>query len=391
LLDVATALFVSLTVLVVGAYTLIWFEPRLPINPFPPPLGESMIVEREAGAQPPATRAASHSAGGRRAVEATPTYPPTWTPTATGTATPTRLPSATPLATNTPTATATPYPLRQYTILGMRGRRYPGSDIQITGRYRRSGEFTSYLISYRSSDALRISGMMNVPQGRGPFPVVVLCHGSVDLTEYVTGDGTWRQADYLAQHGYLAIAPDYRNHAASDSARSFMHLGYAEDVLHLISSLPNLEHADPRHVGLWGHSMGGAIALKSAVVSKNVDAVVLLGSVHADERVNYENGLGNGPGVYGVSLLGSPRSNLLVYNRMSPIRYLQYSPPLSIHHGQADEAVPYEWSEELYAAAREQGTPAELYLYPDAGHILADEDWELAMERTVAFYDRYLR
>ena len=34
-------------------------------------------------------------------------------------------------------------------------------------------------------------------------------------------------------------------------------------------------------------------------------------SVSGDERVNYENGMGNGPGVYGVELLGSPRSNPL--------------------------------------------------------------------------------
>jgi dipeptidyl aminopeptidase/acylaminoacyl peptidase len=272
----------------------------------------------------------------------------------------------------------------------MRGQAYPGSQIRIQGTYGRSKAFASHPFIY-DSGGLKISGMMNVPQGRGPFPVVILCHGFIDPAEYVTGDDTWRQADYLAERGYLTLAPDYRNHAASDKARSFFHIGYAEDVLHLIASLPSLEEADPRRVGLWGHSMGGAIALKAAVVDKSADAVVLFGSVSGDERVNYENGMGNGPGVYGVELLGSPRSNPLVYKRMSPIRYLRFSPPLSIHHGQADTIVPAEWSEALYAAALEQGASAELFLYPEGGHTFRGEDWELAMERTVAFLDEHVK
>ena len=378
-LNLATAAFISLALLSAGWIALIWIDPWLPVNPWPPPQED---VTPEAT---PAARAASWRPG-----QPTATFPPTWTPTATGTPTPTRLPSSTPPPTYTPTATSTPYALRPYTILGMRGQAYPGSEIRIQGTYGRSVEFASHPFIY-TSDGLKISGMMNVPQGRGPFPVVILCHGYIDPAKYATGDGTWRQADYLAERGYLTLAPDYRNHAASDKARSFFHIGYAEDVLHLIASLPNLEQADPRRVGIWGHSMGGGVALKAAVVSNSVDAVVLFGAVSADERVNYANGMGNGSGVYGIELLGSPRSNPLVYKRMSPINYLRFSPPLSIHHGQADEIVPAAWSEELYAAALEQAATAELHLYPEGGHTLVGEDWELAMERTIAFLDEHVK
>ena len=386
-LDIATALLLSLTILSAGWIALIWVDPWLPVNPFPPPPEETGAPAPAAGPDAaPQTPVVAWRPG-----QDTPTPPPTWTPTATGTATPTRRPTSTPLPTYTPSPTPTPHPLREYSILGMRAQRYAGGPIEIAGTYGRNAEFSSHPIFYRSSDGIRISGMMNVPPGDGPFPVVILCHGYVPLKEYATGDGTWKQADYLAQHGYLTLAPDYRNHSASDSARSFFHIGYAEDVLHLIASLPNLPQADPRRVGLWGHSMGGGIALKAAVVSRDVDALALWGSVSGDERVNYENNLGNGPGVYGVNLVGTPRDNPVWYKRMSPINYLQFSPPLSIHHGQADVSVPYEWSEELYDAAREQGVPAELYLYPGAGHIFEGEDWEQAMERTLAFFDRYVK
>jgi dipeptidyl aminopeptidase/acylaminoacyl peptidase len=162
-------------------------------------------------------------------------------------------------------------------------------------------------------------------------------------------------------------------------------------VLNLISSLPTVDKADPGRVGLWGHSMGGGVALKAAVVSKAVDAVAVFGSVSADERVNYQNGMGNGPGAYGVNRLGAPDSNQLVYKRISPINYLDRSPPLSIHHGQADAIVPYQWSEDLFEAAQEQGATAELYLYPGAGHTFVDQDWQLAMERTLAFFDQHVK
>jgi len=378
--DILTALVLSMTAIVAGWYVLIWFDPTLPVNPFPPEGGDP--------AQP-APVSALHVAS-NRPIQPTPTYPPTWTPTATGTATPTRLPSSTPRPTNTPTATSTPNPQRQYTIVGMRARRYPGSEVEIRGTYGETRDYTTYQVFY-TSEGLRISGMMSVPKGKGPFPVIVLCHGYIPTDQYATGDGTWRQVYYLAEQGYIAIAPDYRSHSSSDDGASFYHIGYAQDVLNLISSLPTVDKADPGRVGLWGHSMGGGVALKAAVVSKSVDAVVVFGSVSADERVNYQNGMGNGPGAYGVNRLGAPDSNRLVYKRISPINYLDRSPPLSIHHGKADAIVPYQWSEDLFEAAIEQGATAELYLYPGAGHTFVDQDWQLAMERTLAFFDKHVK
>jgi dienelactone hydrolase len=377
-MNVLTALLVSLTALVGGVYLLIWFNPYLPLNPFPP--AQDIPVLSAPGA---AVHAAYY-----RSNQPTPTFPPTWTPTATGTATPTRLPSSTPLPTNTPTPTSTPWELRPYTILGMRARRYPGGQVQIHGLFGKSSNFTTYLVFY-PSEGLRISGMMNVPDGRGPFPVIILCHGYIHPSTYATGNDTWREADYLAANGYITIAPDYRGHAASDDAVSFFHIGYAQDVLNLISSLNTVEKADTSRVGLWGHSMGGGVAIKAAVVSKSVDAVALFGAVSADEEVNYTYGMGNAG--YGIDRIGTPQSNPLIYKRMSPINYLNLSPPLSIHHGTGDTVVPYEWSEDLYKAAQEQGTTAELFLYPGEEHTFVGATWELAMERTLAFFDQHVK
>ena len=293
--DVFTVLFVVLTVVAAGLYLAIWFAPDLPLNPFPP-AGEGVAAPT---LTPLFRTVAQHPA------DDTAAFPPTWTPVPTAPlAAPTRVPRSTLLPTRTPTPTPKPDPLWRYYISGMRGRLYPGGEVEIHGLFGKSPDFTTYLIFY-TSQGLRIGGMMNVPNGRGPYPVIILCHGYIHPEKYATGNDTWLEADYLAKNGYVTIAPDYRSHAASDDGVSFFHIGYAEDVLNLISSLRTFKKADANRIGLWGHSMGGGVALKSAVVSKKVDAVVLFGSVSADERVNFAYGMGNGPGVYGTLRFGT--------------------------------------------------------------------------------------
>ncbi|MBN1641372.1 MAG: alpha/beta fold hydrolase [Anaerolineae bacterium] len=380
--DYIALALVLLTFLVGAWYVAIWFLPAAPINPFPPQAIAVPVV-----ATPSARAAPVQDVGARQAA-----YPATWTPapTALPTATATRVPTWTPWPTSTPTPKPTLDPRWSYTIAGMRARTYAGSEVVLYGTFGVSPQYTTYLIFY-ASEGLRISGMMNVPKGAGPFPVVILCHGYIHPDKYATGNDTWREADYLANHGYLTIAPDYRSHAASDNGVSFYHIGYAQDILNLISSLGSVDKADSTRIGLWGHSMGGAIALKAAVVSKKVDAVAVFGSVHADERINYASGMGNGSGEYGVARLGAPQTNPLIYKRISPINYLDRIPALSIHHGTADQIVPYQWSQDLYEAALQDGVEVELHLYPGGAHTFQDADWDLALERTTAFFDKHVK
>ena len=68
-------------------------------------------------------------------------------------------------------------------------RSFSGGDLRLGEVRERTGAYTSYAASYRSG-RLRITGVLNVPTGRGPFPAVVLAHGYIDPTIYVTGQGS---------------------------------------------------------------------------------------------------------------------------------------------------------------------------------------------------------
>jgi dienelactone hydrolase len=371
---ILSVLLLVASVLVLIWYLLIALNPAGPWNPLPP-VKTSVAV----------------AAGTTRRVDPAATWPPTWTPTATGTATST--PTITPTPTNTPTRrpptpTNTPDPRLSYYITRLRKRAYKGGIVEITGDIAENEDYVAYYVSYPSGN-LTITGYMYVPQGQGPFPVIILNHGAYDPEMYFTGTGTQREADYLARHGYLTIAPDYRNFGESTAGDSLLLVGYTTDVLNLVNSVGTIDKADPSRIGMWGHSMGGGIAIKACVVSNRIKAVALFGSVSADEKDNY---YWNGVTRLKIhQMFGLPERNPGTYAWLSSIRYLDAAPPMSIHHGEADDVVPIEFSERLYKEMQEAGRSVEYFAYPDQPHTFQEEGWELAMERVLTFFNKHLR
>ena len=81
---------------------------------------------------------------------------------------------------------------------------------------RSSRGFTRYLFAY-PSDGLRITGMLNRPKGKGPFPVVILNHGYYPLDVYQTGNGSKVAADYLANQ-FASVTPWFETRPVSHTS-----------------------------------------------------------------------------------------------------------------------------------------------------------------------------
>ena len=62
-----------------------------------------------------------------------------------------------------------------------------------------------------------------------------------------------------------------------------------------------------------------------------------------------------------------------------------------IHHGEADDIVPIEWSVDLASSLTALGKTAQLYTYPGETHVFAGWGWQLFMTRTLSFFDGYLK
>jgi len=322
-------------------------------------------------------------------VEVVPTFTPTTALPATVTPTSTPIPI--------PTATPTPDPYAGLTVMDLMVREYGAGVLQIEQVLGVSQAFTRTLISY-PSDGLTVYGFMNVPPGPGPFPVVIVNHGYIDPAVYTTLTYTTRYADALARNGYIAIHPNFRNYPPSDPGPNAFRVGYAVDVLTLIGLVraqggqPGpLAGADPERIGLWGHSMGGGVSLRVSTVSPHVDATVLYGSMSGDEVRNHERILFFSDGARGSWADGSAPSaaDLL---RLSPIYHLgAINAAISIHHGQFDEQVPLDWSLDLCERLQALEKDVECFVYDGQPHTFVGEGDALFIQRTVSFFDRYLK
>ncbi|MDP3964798.1 MAG: alpha/beta fold hydrolase [bacterium] len=279
------------------------------------------------------------------------------------------------------------------------------AELELTGRDLTLGQvlddnsaYTRYYVTYKSGD-LTISGIMNIPKGDGPFPVLVLNHGHIDTSVYTNGRGLKREQDYFASRGFAVIHPDYRNHAQSDKDPEedyHFRFGYTEDVMNAVHAVKNSDLAslDAGRMGMLGHSMGGGITLNIMAAKPDlVDAYVLYAPVSADVRDNYERWTARRPEhVREIEArYGSPAESPEFWDGVSPWNYLDMiSRPVLLQHGTADESVPYEWSERLYDTLVQKEKDITFHAYAGGPHEFVS-DWPLFMQRNVEFFQRHLQ
>lgn len=282
----------------------------------------------------------------------------------------------------------------QSTIEGLREREYGGGEIKVRRVLEENGAFTRYLVSY-PSDGLTITGMLNVPMGDGPFPVVILNHGYFPIEVYTTGDGSTLAADYLASRGFLTFSPDFRSHADSTNATNQFRAGHVIDALNSIDPIRDLDEAADGKVGMWGHSNGGSITAKSITASDEIGAAVIYApassNIIQDYAFGVERAAMGGEQISSTTWPVKPNESPDLYRRLSPLNYLEgVEAPVQLHWGTSDEIVPREWPADLYEGLREAGKTAEFYEYPGQPHSFYGAENELYLRRTAAFFEANL-
>lgn len=277
-------------------------------------------------------------------------------------------------------------------------KEYDGRELKLGQILAQNEVYTRYFITYKSGD-LTISGIMNLPHGNGPFPVLILNHGYIDPAVYTNGRGLKREQDYLARRGYAVLHPDYRNHAFSDKdpdADIKFRLGYLEDVINAVYAVKNssLVELDKDKIGMLGHSMGGGIGLNVLVTRPDlIKAAVLFAPVSIDWRDNFEKWNDHRAELTQklTATYGSPEANIEFWNNISAINFLdKIQSPILIHHGDRDESVPIEWSDKLVNKLKENQKEVTYYTYTGEPHEFAFA-WPLVMQRTAEFFDVYLK
>jgi len=322
----------------------------------------------------------------------------------TATSLPTSLPTETSTATPLPTVTPVLHPLQ---IDAMRARQYPGSDIVIEQVLDPGVNYNRYYVSYLS-DGLKIYALMTVPNEQKPptgWPVVIFNHGYIPPQVYRTTERYVAYVDLIARSGYIVFRSDYRGHDRSEgeAGGAYSRPDYTVDVLNALASVKRYPDADPNRIGMWGHSMGGYIALRSMVISKDIKAGVIWGGVvgsYPDMLTRWRRGPSAAatptPSArsWRFSLIkqyGSPEENPAFWNSISANSYISdLSGPIQLHHGTADEEVPLEFSETLFYQMLDVNQYVEFYKYDGDNHNISNS-FSTAMQRSIEFFDRFVK
>lgn len=322
--------------------------------------------------------------------------PPTPVPTATALPAPTVVPSPSP----------TPHAL---TIQAARARDYAGSDLTVEQVLAPGSNYDRSIVSYRS-EGLKINALLTVPRGPKPatgWPVILFNHGYIPPAQYRTTERYIAYTDAFSRNGYIVLRSDYRGHGSSEGVArgGYGSPDYVTDVLNGMASVQRHPDADPERVGMWGHSMGGYITLRSMVVSPHVRAGVIWGGVVGSYQDMVFDWFGRSPfsPVPGIpssatswrrQLLdqyGGPDQNPGFWASLAANTYLaDLSGPVQIHHGVNDADVPVRWSIALDEQVRQAGGYSELFTYPGDDHDIS-RNLGTALNRSVAFFDAHVK
>ena len=125
-----------------------------------------------------------------------------------------------------------------------------------------------------------LAATLTIPQGKGPFPAVVLITGSgpQDRDESLLGHKPFLVlSDYLTRHGIAVLRADNRGTAKSSGVfATATTADFATDTEAGIAYLKTRKEVDPHRIGLIGHSEGGLIAPMIAARSKEVAFLVMM-------------------------------------------------------------------------------------------------------------------
>ena len=198
-------------------------------------------------------------------------------------------------------------------------------------------------LNYKSG-ARSYSGNFFRPPGSGPFPAMLVLHTSVGLFDHELAYGQW-----LADQGYVALAPDYFAPVGVTSGtidmKTFQADVVREDLARAIDCLRSLTYVDKARVGAVGFSLGGYLALTLGT-RDDVGAVIAYYAGACDQSVDI------------TCATRYPMATVAAQMRA----------PVLLLHGQADTVVPFAFIRATQDIFQRAGKASELVPYPGVGH-----------------------
>lgn len=244
---------------------------------------------------------------------------------------------------------------------------YPSS--QATGKYLR----------FQSFDNTELVGFITYSKLDTVKGTILLLHGIRASKEHFI-----KLSMDLANKGYHAVALDSRAHGGSKGTHCTFGVKEKKDIAALITVLLEQEKIND-NIGVWGQSLGGAIALQAMGMDKRIKFGIIE-STFSDFRI-----IAHDYFTYHAGFNFRPLTNYLI-NRAGkiadfdpaeakPVVYCEaIHQPILIVHGTDDRRINSRYGKENYKAIKSQ--QKELLEIPKANHLTV---WETGGK---AYFDK---
>jgi fermentation-respiration switch protein FrsA (DUF1100 family) len=227
-----------------------------------------------------------------------------------------------------------------------------------------------------------------IPQNKRPRGTIIYLHGVGDCK--IAGMAFARS---LYEKGFNIFLYDSRQHGESEG--SYCTYGFYEkyDVSSVIRYLRSRKDRRIGKIGLFGSSMGGAVAIQAAAINPHISAVISECSYTSLRIVfvDYQKRIIKLPWHFlrNIALVQSQKIANFKARLVSPVEDIKrVHVPILIVHGKNDSFIKSEYSKLLYDAANE---PKRLLLIDNAGH---NDVWDVGgaayKDSVVSFFLEHL-
>lgn len=223
------------------------------------------------------------------------------------------------------------------------------------------------MMAYPAGNA-KLSGYLAVPDGKGPFPAVVVIPEWWGLNDWIK-----ENCDLLAKSGYVALGVDiYRGKTTEDAGeahelmRGLPEDRAASDLRAAFAHLASRPDVKPDRIGSIGWCMGGGYSLTLATLEPRLAACVInYGRLVTDQAT--------------IAKIDAPVLGIF---------------------GSADRGIPVADVKAFAAALEKAGGKIELHVYEGRGHAFIrpgnkeeyhEKDAKDAWDKTFAFLEKNLK
>jgi len=244
------------------------------------------------------------------------------------------------------------------------------------------------------SDAVSGAGMVYRPEGKGPFPGIMILHGS---------EGGWsgwshRTAVLMAAHGFITLPFSYSRNGNYWNSGDIIDIPL-ENTIDVWEAFYQSELTG--RAGVLGSSRGAehALLMTSLIVTETAGPLPDALAVHSAPDVicgGFRGAYFRDKGDPGWTAW-DPAESAWCWQGSSenlkpstPIELECYPGPLFLSHGEKDSVWSVDMTKRLEARLVAAGRAPEVHYYPDQDHIPVLHGENIHHQNLLTFFERYL-